>query len=696
MKFLLIAISGFLLTVSINAFAQEKAVDFAKEYGLIPAPQKVEKLSGDGINYITLLSIHLQETEKRPVLYGVLKSLPLSESSGKGVLTLNLSNSANLPESPEGYVLEINNNQVTINARSEAGLFYGCQTLLQLMTDSRDRRVDIPACKITDYPDIAYRATHLDLKHHLDHINYYFEMIDRLARIKVNAVIIEFEDKLRYLNTPVIGADNAISKEQFTALSRYAHERNIEISPLVQGLGHASYILKHEEYRHLREDATSDWAFSPLDSGTYKLLFSLYKEAMEVTPYGKYLHIGGDEVGSLGQSALSKKSGMDPLELQMYWLNKVSEFAQQHGRIPIFWDDMVFKLAGVYETTYKEDIPEEKVIALWEANKKKLDENIQLFPKNCVYMRWNYDAPQLLGNINAIDWFNAHHLDVMPATAAQTVWTMMPRSHSNFEQIKNFCRITVNKNLKGILCTVWDDSSPHFETVWRSLHFFALFSWNYEDISLEDAEAMFRHRFYGPELSDPSYEFQDLLEQNLFFWETALIEKGRRRKTTKNIDLIALPNSENPGEWSNTYQQKIEGAHHAVEQYKITREKIHEAIKKSHRNRFSLRLMNQINNLQIYPAELILLLAAYDQAATNEKKDNLNQILKYVNTFDSIRNQFEEVFSETRFLKKPDNYQLDQNHHQHWANNTLNSDWMYLFELKMNEEILKWANENMH
>jgi hypothetical protein len=76
-------------------------------------------------------------------------------------------------------------------------------------------------------------------------------------------------------------------------------------------------------------------------------------------------HVGGDEVGTLGKSALSKASGMKPLELQMYWLKKVTDFAQKHNRIPIFWDDMVFKLADLYKTTYDPSIPAQEVADQW-------------------------------------------------------------------------------------------------------------------------------------------------------------------------------------------------------------------------------------------------------------------------------------------------------------------------------------------
>src|SRR4030095_10105999 len=209
------------------------------------------------------------------------------------------------------------------------------------LEDSHDQQIEIPSCRITDYPEIPYRAIHIDVKHHLDATRYYYDIIDRLAAVKVNAVIIEFEDKLRYRKAPLIGSPNSISIEEFASLSKYAKERLIEISPLVQGLGHASFILKHEEYKKLRDNPESDWSFDAVNPETYALQFSLYDDAIAATPFGKYLHVGGDEVGDLGMSEMAKKSGLSAMQLQMQWLQKVCEYARAHNRIPIFWDDMV-------------------------------------------------------------------------------------------------------------------------------------------------------------------------------------------------------------------------------------------------------------------------------------------------------------------------------------------------------------------
>ena len=682
----------FLLLLLNGQYAREIDLkDFEKYFKLLPQPQKIEILTGQGITQGSLRSIFLKGGSQKPVLYGLLNSLQRSDKPGPGVLTMIISDDQALPNSPEGYILEIKNGQSTINARGQAGLFYGSQTLLQMLEDANDQQVAIPACRITDFPDIAVRAVHLDLKHHLDAGFYYYQVIDRLARIKINAIIVEFEDKLRFKKAPVVGASHAISIEEFAAISRYAKERNIEISPLVQGLGHASFILKHETYKNLRDNPGSDWSFDAVNPDTYELQFSLYEDAIAATPYGKYLHVGGDEVGNLGMSELAKKSGLSAMQLQMQWLQKVCAFAREHNRIPIFWDDMVFKLSGLYQTTWDPTVPTEDVTKIWKDSIHRLDENLNLFPPECVFMRWNYDTPGILGNNNALDWYKKSNLKVMAATAAQTMWPMLPREKSNFQPIKDFCKITSEKKLSGILCTAWDDCSPHFETYWRGFHDFAFFSWNYNDIKVGDVHSIFRQRFYGAELKDSTSEFQDLLEQALVFWETALIEKGHRNNYPEKIELIDLPDPANAGKWSEVYAKRINRAKEERSRYELIKNRIQHAMKVARRNEYSLSLMNQINELQAYPSGLLLLLEKYDRAApTSSKQEIKGQIKNYVNHFDELKKNFEDTFSKTRILNNPDDYLLDQNVHEHLANGSNKSDWMHIYELAMNKKLNNW------
>ena len=431
------------------------------KFQIIPQPQHIEMHKGRGINYDEIRFILNKSQTQYPVLGSFLDALPRTEKPGKGVF-LHI-HTENVSDSPEGYVLTVQRDGIHISSKSSAGLFYGCQTLEQLMEDSRDFQTPIPYMKITDYPAVSYRAVHLDTKHHLDRMEYYYRMMDKLSRYKINAVIWELEDKFRYSSHPELAASNAISKQEMQALCRYAKERNIEISPLVQGLGHASYILKH--HQDLRENPKSDWELCPSNPKTYELLFDLYGEAIKAMPYGKYLHIGGDEITAIGIDERCRATGKSAFELQMDWLDKVCQYARENGRIPIFWDDMPLKYAGLW-TTILSDKTEEELDKVW--NTEKLDRAIDLFPKNCIYMRWNYGDPTKPAHKRLLNWYQEKGLPVMAATAASSGDSpFMPREHTKSGYIKSFCQLTAENKLQGVLATAWDDGSPHLETVWR-------------------------------------------------------------------------------------------------------------------------------------------------------------------------------------------------------------------------------------
>ena len=687
----LILFSVLFLSMYCRAGAE---VDFNRYFKLIPAPKKIELLNGRGIMFSDIQNINLTNTSHIPVVSGILEGLPFNDVLKQGTLHLVIDKNLDVP-SAEGYLLEVKNGQVVITAKEQSGLFYGIQTLTQLLQDAHDQSVRIPECRITDYPDIACRAVHIDLKSHLDAGNYYYTVIDRLASVKVNTLIIEFEDKLRYRKAKYVGAPNAISIEEFIELSKYAKERNIEISPLVQGLGHASYILKHPEYKELRDDSLSDYVFDPMNPKTYELQFAMYEDAMAATPFGKYLQVGGDEIGKLGKSELSKRSGMKPLELQMYWWKKVTDFAVAHNRIPIFWDDMVFKLADLYQTTYDTSLSKKAVAEIWNKQRPTLDENIALFPKNCLYARWNYETPMAFGNKLAMEWYKSNGLSVMPATAAQEGYLMLERKHSNFNGIRDFCLLTAETKIDKILCTVWDDSSPHLETIWRGIFDFASMSWNSSDNQEDVLHARFRQRFYAPALADKSFEFRDQLEEAVTFWETALLSEGDRENIYPDFKYVEMPDSAGSGEWSKKYASKLEMAGKEVQVYADIKSKIEKSLSLTRRNRYALEVFDEINEVQVYSSKLLLLLHEYDVAKTiAERRGLLVKIKQYVDHFSTIREKFESVYTRTRTLMNPEGYVQDSNARAHWADITENTDWIYYLEVQMNKRIYQWLNKS--
>ncbi len=435
----------FLYGSVILFFSCQSLVEKPGDFKLLPSPQQFE-IKGAGMLKIDDIQKYFSQNAELPVLGGLLKNIKKIEKQDNAQIIFSIDNTLDLPA--EGYTLDIFKKQIIIKGQDKSGLFYAFKTLEQLMEDAKEQDVFLPECSIKDFPLLAYRSIHLDIKHHIEKTDYYYKLMDKLSRYKVNAIIVEMEDKIKYERQPVVGSADALSISEWKKLCNYAKERNIEISPLIQGLGHSSFILKHNRYKSLRDNPKSDWAFNPLDPKTYEVQFDLYLDAIEATPHGKYLHIGGDEVHTNGRG-----SGKSALELQLLWLNKVCKFAEAHNRIPIFWDDMPLKHAGVYKPMFNTKLTQQEVDKVWEDNEHKLLEFLDQFPKNCIYMRWNYRSAEALGNIKAMQWFRNHGMQVMGATAGQTRWVLMPQEESNINNIKSFAVSSIDNGLNGLLLT---------------------------------------------------------------------------------------------------------------------------------------------------------------------------------------------------------------------------------------------------
>ena len=670
-------------------------IENLEKFKLLPSVQEVEFSNAfSNLNFENIKFAYSINNTELPIRFDFTNHIENNKQS-ESTIDYHIDSSLNLNQ--EGYKLNVLKNKISIEAKDEAGLFYAFTTLDQLIEDSKDQNVNLPMLSIKDYPLLKFRPIHIDIKHHMEKKSYYFNLIDHLAKQKINGIIVEFEDKLKYELRPEVGSPDALSIGWWIELSEYANSRNIMINPLVQDLGHASFILKHEKNKNLRDVPSSDWAFNPLNSETYDLQFDLYLDAIKATPFGKYLHVGGDEVHLL------KREGKSELELNLIWLNKVCQFAEKHNRIPIFWDDMPLKHAGVYRPMFDSEISKEKIDEIWEKNELNLLKFIEKFPKNAIYMRWNYQKSDTYGNQKAMDWYTNNNLKVMGATAGQTRWTLMPQNQSNIPQIRAFAISSIERNLEGLLLTLWDDDSPHFELYKRGIAAFAQYTWSGNKKSIDDFKEIYRHRTYGTEFSNNEYAFIDKLEKPVSLWLNMLLEdKVRRAEISKEENpletfIIDLPDLENKGMWSKKYFNKVKNAKASLLISKEIEETINKIMENDPKNKFTLEVYKQVNELVKFSSNIIIALEKLDllKEIDYPKETELNEIRNIQDKFNSLRKNLEEVYSKTRILEKPDSYILDQDHHNHPANQSKNYDWQFFSEIYLLKKIEKYYKNDL-
>lgn len=414
----------------------------------------------------------------------------------------------------DGYQITTGASELVISAKGEAGLFYGTQTLLQLIQkDSGGFK--IPGVMITDWPDIAKRAIHYDTKHHQDKASYVKSFIKDLARYKVNMLVWEWEDKFAYPSHPEIGAPGAFTLEEMQEFTRFARQYHIQIVPLVQGLGHASFILKWPQYKHLREIESSNWEFCPLKDGSYDLLFDLWKDAIAATPGSEYIHIGSDETYELAacEECKAKAKEIGRSGLFQLFINRSAETLKKSGRKVMAWETPMG----------------------WKMGKSPA---IGIEPvKDLVFTEsYNYETPgydyareaQALG-------FEVFAYDPNPGVVPLMVPYYFEQSEEgenrpgSLEKSYSFLSPAARSGaFEGMICTSWDDDGLHNQ-MWM-IHFVnaASLSWNGNGPSPKDFLDIYYKSYHGNNatninelfslMNKGAYYFAGTMERNVWHY----------------------------------------------------------------------------------------------------------------------------------------------------------------------------------
>jgi Glycosyl hydrolase family 20, domain 2/Glycosyl hydrolase family 20, catalytic domain len=241
---------------------------------------------------------------------------------------------------PEGYRLTVRGTSILVEAREEAGLFYGIMTLRQLMRNHER----IPCCVIEDWPDMAVRGIHMDLKGCTPTVAYMKRLIPKLAEYKINTLLMEYENVVALDATPGVAKPSAWSKKDVAALANLARRNRITLMPLLQSLGHVEYILQHEGYKRFREDQEDVSQYCPSNPDVFSFFREQAEEIIEFFPESKYFHVGADETRLLGHCPKCRarlRKGEDKLDIYLDHMTKVFDYIKGKGYTPIFWDDIV-------------------------------------------------------------------------------------------------------------------------------------------------------------------------------------------------------------------------------------------------------------------------------------------------------------------------------------------------------------------
>ncbi len=177
-------------------------------------------------------------------------------------------------------------------------------------------------------------------KHHQDRPETLKRFIDWTSFFKANAIGFEIEDKYEFPRHPVVGAPGAFTRAQVQELTRYALERHIQLVPQIQAPAHMAYVLKHDEFKHLRADG-SNYQASMCDEEAISLIQDLYQDLIDATPGVEYFHVSTDEVYFAGISAKCReKRPYNEENRSLTWVeyvNRMHKWLADRGRKMLCW-----------------------------------------------------------------------------------------------------------------------------------------------------------------------------------------------------------------------------------------------------------------------------------------------------------------------------------------------------------------------
>ncbi|WP_217595236.1 family 20 glycosylhydrolase [Cohnella sp. GbtcB17] len=238
----------------------------------------------------------------------------------------------------DGYVLHIGDGGLSLHAREATGLYYGLKTLLQLMR----RYAPLPAVEIADWADLPLRSDYLDLRTVYPAFPNLLKYIAEMSDYKLNTLVVEYEDKLpfgrhAFLRHPEL----AMTEAEHALLLRTCRDHYIEVIPKQQSFGHLEFILKHPAYIALRETPDSVGELCPHRPGAYEMMAGILEDVAALHPDSRYLHMGCDEVWSLGECPDCRASGMTREASFIAFVNRLAARVRELGKRPMIWHDML-------------------------------------------------------------------------------------------------------------------------------------------------------------------------------------------------------------------------------------------------------------------------------------------------------------------------------------------------------------------
>ena len=401
----------------------------------------------------------------------------------------------------EGYILITTGNAVTIIAASSEGVFYGLQTLKQMISGG-SLLATLNGAVIRDWPAMRYRGIQDDLSRGpVPTLEFQKHQIQVFAAYKLNVLSLYFEHNLSYSADPLPAPPGgSLTPTDVTTLVAFAAPYHVTIVPEQESFGHLHNMLMWEQYQPLAE--TSHGAvLAPGQPGSLELINRMFSQLALQFP-SPFLHIGGDETVELGtgqtQSAVDTR-GLGPVYLD--FLQQINTTLTPLHRRLLFWGDIATHEAQ-HDPTLLAGLP-------------------AAFKQNMIAVPWDYN-PQPRGFSRFIKPFTDAGIETWVSPGVNSWLRVYPNYGMALANIQGFARDGQAAGSTGLLNTIWvDDGEGLFNSDWYGVLFGAACAWQPGESSIDQFQQNYGRVFHGDTTGDINQAQQELITDSSLLRDTA-------------------------------------------------------------------------------------------------------------------------------------------------------------------------------
>ncbi len=502
----------------------------------------------------------------------------------------------------QAYRIELHDSAINITANALMGLYYGVDTLIQLMR-SQDGKLWLPQGTIADWPDLQLRHIYWDDNHHLENMDELKRALRQASFYKVNGFVVKLNGHFQYKSAPAVVEPYALSPEQLQELTNYGLHYHIELIPYLDGPAHIAFILKHPEYAHLREFPNSNYEICATNPASYKLLEGMYQDLLDANKGVNHFYLSTDEAYYLGlannsqcdETSLAKEKGSVG-QVFVHFADQTGAYLHGRGRDVIFWGEYPLKPADigslppylvngeVYGPTFDQAFHsrgiQQMIFTSTEGEEK-------LFPEYFL------QQPS--------DWLHNHEAGV-------------PRVDDIISKI-SFDSSRSDTSLIGEVDCGWGDEGVHPETFWLGYVAATAAGWHPGTPSAHEIMSSFYRLFYGSGIEDMNRVYELMSYQAESWTDTWDDTPSKARKpiwgwsygiytTPHPAKDQTLPLPPTPGDdlsyssdWSTDNAKRIQLAASGLHENDTLVGMLDENIERAQFNRYNLQVYLAIANL---------------------------------------------------------------------------------------------------